>query len=60
MKAWPLDAYCDGEYHDPANRRFHAQPVACPQCGPHHSLKDQGGTTHTDEEAIRRHRRTFA
>ncbi len=23
-----------GEYHDPADRRFHAQPVACPACGP--------------------------
>jgi hydrogenase maturation protein HypF len=34
MRAWPLDAYCDAEYHDPANRRFHAQPVACPACGP--------------------------
>ena len=21
MKAWPLDAYCEGEYHDPANRQ---------------------------------------
>ena len=34
MRAWPLDAFCDAEYHDPANRRFHAQPVACPACGP--------------------------
>jgi hydrogenase maturation protein HypF len=34
MRAWPPDAYCDAEYHDPANRRFHAQPVACPACGP--------------------------
>jgi hydrogenase maturation protein HypF len=25
MKAWPLDAYCDAEYHDPSNRRFHAK-----------------------------------
>ncbi len=54
MKAWPLDAYCDAEYHDPANRRFHAQPVACPHCGPHHRLKDEHGTTHTDDEAVRR------
>ncbi len=54
MKAWPLDAYCDAEYHDPANRRFHAQPVACPSCGPHHQLKDESGTSHTDDEAILR------
>ena len=38
MRAWPLDAYCDTEYHDPANRRFHAQPVACPTCGPKYFL----------------------
>src|SRR3984957_2329586 len=29
MRGWPLDEYCLGEYHDPDNRRFHAQPVAC-------------------------------
>src|ERR1700722_4767235 len=27
MREWPMDAYCDSEYHNPANRRFHAQPV---------------------------------
>lgn len=25
---------CQREYDDPAHRRFHAQPNACPQCGP--------------------------
>src|ERR1039458_2027999 len=30
MKDWPFGEYCDREYHDPANRRFHAQPVAWP------------------------------
>jgi hydrogenase maturation protein HypF len=25
---------CLREYHDPSNRRFHAQPNACPDCGP--------------------------
>ena len=39
MKAWPFDDYCEHEYHDPANRRFHAQPVACPVCGPHYYLR---------------------
>ena len=27
-------ALCSAEYHDPADRRFHAQPNACPTCGP--------------------------
>jgi hydrogenase maturation protein HypF len=26
---------CKAEYTDPTNRRFHAQPIACPVCGPH-------------------------
>ena len=25
---------CRAEYEDPSNRRFHAQAIACPQCGP--------------------------
>jgi hydrogenase maturation protein HypF len=25
---------CQAEYRDPASRRFHAQPNACPACGP--------------------------
>ena len=26
--------HCQAEYEDPADRRFHAQPNACPVCGP--------------------------
>jgi len=26
---------CAAEYQNPLDRRFHAQPVACPICGPH-------------------------
>jgi hydrogenase maturation protein HypF len=40
MEPWPLDAFCGDEYHDPANRRFHAQPVACPACGPGFMLQE--------------------
>ena len=32
MAEWPLDDPCAAEYGDVANRRFHAQPVACPAC----------------------------
>ncbi|TKV00041.1 hypothetical protein, partial [Citrobacter sp. TBCS-14] len=35
MASFPLCAQCDKEYRDPYDRRFHAQPVACPACGPH-------------------------
>jgi len=29
---------CRSEYEDPADRRFHAQPVACNDCGPEYEL----------------------
>ncbi len=47
MRPWPMDRYCSCEYRDPANRRFHAQPVACPACGPGYSLQE-GATTISD------------
>lgn len=34
MAAFPLCPVCRAEYENPADRRFHAQPVACPACGP--------------------------
>jgi hypothetical protein len=32
MKKFTMCAACESEYRDPANRRFHAQPNACPEC----------------------------
>ncbi len=34
MAAFPLCPACAAEYKNPADRRFHAEPVACPECGP--------------------------
>ena len=34
MSAFTMCAACRAEYEDPADRRFHAQPIACPDCGP--------------------------
>jgi hydrogenase maturation protein HypF len=34
MASFQMCAECEAEYHDPTNRRFHAQPNACPECGP--------------------------
>jgi hydrogenase maturation protein HypF len=31
---------CQAEYEDPTNRRFHAQPNACPVCGPSVALEN--------------------
>jgi len=34
MSGFPMCEACAREYRDPADRRFHAQPIACPHCGP--------------------------
>lgn len=34
---------CRAEYENPLDRRFHAQPNACPICGPHLELWDLKG-----------------
>ncbi len=34
MARFAMCADCEREYHDPLDRRFHAQPTACPVCGP--------------------------
>lgn len=61
MKGLPYDrplttmarfTMCDGchrEYTDPADRRFHAQPVCCSDCGPRYRLGDI-----TDQRAVAR------
>jgi hydrogenase maturation protein HypF len=54
MKAWPLDEYCDREYSNRGNRRFHAQPVACPACGPGYYLHPHDETAGGSEGSIRR------
>ncbi|MFW5489653.1 MAG: carbamoyltransferase HypF [Desulfovibrio sp.] len=34
MACFPLCPVCREEYENPLDRRFHAQPNACPECGP--------------------------
>lgn len=34
MAPFAMCAECQREYEDPGDRRFHAQPIACPNCGP--------------------------
>ncbi len=38
MDVFPMCEKCKKEYTDINDRRFHAQPVACNDCGPHYSL----------------------
>ncbi|MCE0499378.1 MAG: carbamoyltransferase HypF [Methylacidiphilales bacterium] len=54
MKNFTMCPQCDREYRDPLDRRFHAQPNACPVCGPHLELWDARGTVLTlRDEALR-------
>lgn len=38
MAAFRMCDSCRAEYTDPADRRFHAQPVACRECGPRYAM----------------------
>ena len=43
MRVFPMCAECQAEYDNPLSRRFHAQPNACPVCGPQMQLLDATG-----------------
>ena len=43
MANFLMCARCQEEYEDPLNRRFHAQPIACKDCGPVLRLLDFTG-----------------
>ena len=43
MAGFEMCARCRAEYEDPGDRRFHAQPNACPDCGPSLALLDADG-----------------
>ena len=38
MNGFAMCEDCRAEYENPLDRRFHAQPNACPRCGPHLEL----------------------
>ncbi|MBV8068752.1 MAG: carbamoyltransferase HypF [Acidobacteriaceae bacterium] len=52
MRHWPMDARCQAQYDDPADRRFHAQPLACPHCGPHYCLESAEGKVSGDLASV--------
>ncbi len=61
MSVFTMCERCAAQYDDVTNRRFHAQPVACPACGPKVRLTDnQGNTIQTDtDKAIAETARLF-
>ncbi|HLQ18634.1 MAG TPA: carbamoyltransferase HypF, partial [Tabrizicola sp.] len=52
MAAFPMCPDCRAEYGDPSDRRFHAQPVACPACGPRLWLEVAGREVDGDPVAL--------
>ncbi|MGF1489331.1 MAG: carbamoyltransferase HypF [Prochloraceae cyanobacterium] len=44
MAAFQMCPVCAGEYRDVENRRFHAQPISCPNCGPVVWLEEGAGS----------------
>ena len=46
-------SFCQNQYTDPANRRFHAQTVACPVCGPKAYLTTPDGELIKHKDPIR-------
>jgi hydrogenase maturation protein HypF len=51
MSDFAMCERCTREYGDPADRRFHAQPIACDICGPKVELVDPKGK-HIDGDPI--------
>ena len=56
MAGFPMCADCAREYADPADRRFHAQPVCCPNCGPTLRYRDARRPSSDGEAALRQAR----
>jgi hydrogenase maturation protein HypF len=54
MKVFPMCTECQREYNDPANRRFHAQPIGCWQCGPRVQILNASGKTMNADDPIQR------
>ncbi len=45
-------ARCAREYEDPADRRYHAQPICCPDCGPRIFAEQGGARIDGDDDVL--------
>ena len=50
MAGFPAVPRLPGEYENPLDRRFHAQPVACPVCGPQVWFESRGRCASAERE----------
>jgi len=53
MDDFPLCDDCEREYTDVKNRRYHAQPVCCPKCGPVHTFEKPDFSADTSDASKR-------
>lgn len=53
MGVFKMCEVCTQEYSNILDRRFHAQPVACNNCGPHYSMHTEGRTITNLNEIIK-------
>jgi len=53
MSVFPMCSQCEKEYQNPIDRRFHAQPNACHDCGPQLQLTDATGENVANRLAIK-------
>ena len=49
MVDFPFCPHCQAEYDNPMDRRYDAQGITCPICGPRHTLVDKTGEPLTGE-----------
>jgi len=52
MKKFKMCKHCYEEYTNPSNRRFHAQPNGCKDCGPYAWIEDSNGDKIEVEDAV--------
>ena len=52
MRDFALCDACSAEYEDPGDRRFHAQPVACADCGPRIWFEGPDGVVKGSDAAL--------
>lgn len=50
MRKFPMCKACEAEYTEPSDRRYHAQTIACPRCGP--TLAFDGEPESSIEKAV--------
>lgn len=52
FEAFHMCELCKAEFQDPSNRRFHAQTIACPHCGPSIEMVDRFGKKLSDDNDL--------